>query len=45
MKQEDDTGDFLCVTLGCDETTGLMELKQVGLIDCVIETLGLDNGM
>ena len=22
-----------------------MEMKQVGLIDCVIETLGLDDGM
>ena len=32
------------VTLGCDETTGLMEMKQAGLIDSVIETLGLDDG-
>ena len=33
------------VTLGCDETTGLMETKQVGLIDRVIEILGLNDGM
>ena len=45
LEQEDDASGFLGVTLGCDETTGLMELKQVGLIDWVIETLGLNDGM
>ena len=35
---------WLC-TLGRHETTGLMEMKQVGLIDQVIETLGLNDGM
>ena len=32
-------------TLGCDESTGLMEMKKVGLIYSVIDTLGLDDGM
>ena len=45
LEQEDDTADFLGVNLGYDETTGMMEIKQVGLIDHVIDTLGLDNGM
>ena len=36
---------FLGVALSQDEETGLMEMKQVGLIDRVIETLGLDDGM
>ena len=31
--------------MGRDETTGLIKMKQVGLIDCVIETLGLEDGM
>ena len=43
LEQEDDTTGFLGVTLDRDETTGLMETKQVGLIDFVIETLGLDD--
>ena len=45
LEQEYDAAGFLGVTLGHDEATGLMEMKQVGLIDSVIETLGLDNGM
>ena len=45
MEQEDDAAGFLGVTLGRDETTGLMEMKQVGLIDRVIETLGFNDGM
>ena len=45
LEQEDGTAGFLGLTLGCDETTGLMKIKQVGLIYCVIDTLGLDNGM
>ena len=45
LEQEDDAAGFMGITLVCDETTGLMEMKQVGLIDCVIETLVLDNGM
>ena len=45
LEQEDDAAGFLGVTLGRDGTTGLMEIKQVGLIDRVIETLCLDDGM
>ena len=45
LEQEDDTEVFLGVTLGCYEATGLMEMKQVGLNNCVLETLGLDDGM
>ena len=45
LEQEDDAAGFLGVTLGRDETTGIMETKQFGLIYCVIETLGLENGM
>ena len=45
LEQEDDAADFLGVILGCDEETGLMGMKQVGLINCVLETLGLDDGI
>ena len=45
MEQEDDAAGFLGVALDRDETTGIMENKQVGLIDRVIETLGLNDGM
>ena len=45
LEQEDETSGFLGVTLGCDEETSIMEIKQVGLINSVLETLGLDDGM
>ena len=45
LEQEDDAAGFLGVTLGHDGTPGLMEMKQVGLVDRVIETLGLEDGM
>ena len=45
LEQEGDAAGFMGATLVHNEATGLMETKQVGLIDCVIETLGLDNGM
>ena len=45
LEQDDDAAGFLGVTLGQDEATGFMEMKQVGLLDSVIETLGLDYGM
>ena len=41
LEQEDDAAGFLGVTLGRDWRTGLMEMKKVGLIDRVIDTLGL----
>ena len=45
LEQEDHTTGFLGVTLGRDEATDLMEMNQVGIINCVIETLGLYDGM
>ena len=45
LEQEGDAAGFLEVTLGLDEVTGLTEMNQVGLIDRVIETIGLDYGM
>ena len=45
LEQEDNAAGFLGVALDCDEKTGMMEIKQVGLIDCAIETLGLGDRM
>ena len=45
LEQEDDAAGFLGVRLERDTTTGLMEMKQEGLINRVIEALGLDAGM
>jgi hypothetical protein len=44
LEQESDAAGFLGVRMEVDPATGLMELKQTGLIDRVIETLGLDVG-
>ena len=44
LEQEDDAAGFLGVRLEKDEATGLLEMKQTGLIDRIIETLGLDVG-
>jgi hypothetical protein len=44
LKQETDEVRFLGVRMEMNQTTGLMELKPAGLIDRVIETLGLDVG-
>eukprot|EP00957_Ditylum_brightwellii_P002530 194326-Ditylum_brightwellii.AAC.1 len=44
LEEEDDAAGFLGVRMEKDETTGLLELKQTGLIDRVLETLGLDDG-
>ena len=35
---------FLGVSMECDSNTGLLEMKQTGLIGRVIEALGLDDG-
>ncbi len=43
-EQEDDAAGFLGVTLERDPETGLLEMKQTGLIKRVIEALGLDDG-
>ena len=44
LEQESDAAGFLGVRMEIDQATGLMEMKQTGLIDRVIETLGLDLG-
>ncbi len=44
LEQEDNTAGFLGVTLEWDPETGLLEMKQTGLIK-LIEALGLDNGI
>jgi hypothetical protein len=44
LEQEDDAAGFLGVTLKQDSETGLLEMKQTGLIKQVIEALGLDDG-
>ena len=45
LEQENDAAGFLGVTLERDEKTGLLEMKQTGLIQRVIEAVGLDDGM
>ena len=44
LEQEDDAGGFVGVTLDHDASTGLLEMKQTGLLKRVIEALGLDDG-
>ena len=45
LEQKDDAEGFLGITLGWDKETGLMEMKQVGLVDHFINTLVLDDVM
>ena len=44
LEQEDDAAGFLGVCLTKNDAF-LIEMKQTGLIDCAIETLGLDSCM
>ena len=44
LEQEDNAAGFLGVTLDRDGPSGLIEMKQTGLIKRVIEALGLDDG-
>ncbi len=44
LKQEDDAAGFLGVTLEQNSETGLLEMKQTGLIKRIIKALGLDDG-
>ncbi len=44
LEKEDDAAGFFGVTLDRDASTGLLEMKQTGLIKRVIKALGLDNG-
>ncbi len=43
LEKEDNAAGFLGVTLDHDASTGLLEMKQTGLIKRVIEALGLDD--
>ena len=42
---ETDAAGFLGIRMERDPTTGLLEMKQEGLINRVIEAMGLDVGM
>ncbi len=44
LEQEDDAAGFFEVKMERDSSTGLLEMKQTGLIERVIEALGLDDG-
>ncbi len=44
LEQEDDAAGFLGLRMECDSNTGLLEMKQTGLIERVVEALGLDDG-
>ncbi len=44
LEQEDDAAGFLGVKMEQDSNTGLLKMKQTGLIERVVEALGLDNG-
>ena len=45
LEQEDDAAGFLGVHLERDPDTGLLEMKQTGLIDRFFEALGLNVGL
>jgi len=45
LEQEDDAAGFLGVTMDRNEHSGLLEMKQTGLIQRIIEAVGLDDGM
>ena len=45
LEQEDDAAGFLGVRLERDPDTGLLEMKQTGLIDRILEALGLNVGL
>ena len=44
LEQEDDAAGFLGVKFDRDNETGMLEMKQAGLMDRVVEALGLDDG-
>jgi len=44
LEQEDDAAAFLGVKFDRDSETGMLEMKQTGLINRFIEALGLDDG-
>ena len=45
LEQEYDNAGFLGVTLEQEINTGLLDMKQTGLIPRVIEAIGLEDGM
>ena len=45
MEQEDDAAGFLGVAMQKDDLTGVLEMKQTGLIQRIIEAVGLYDGM
>ena len=45
IEQEEDAAVFMGVNLERDEETDLLDMKQPGLIDSVINYVVLDNGM
>ena len=45
LEQEEDTAVFMGLNLERDEETGLLKMKQPGLINVVISDLVLENGM
>ncbi len=44
LEQEDDAAGFLGVKMERDSNTGLLKVKQTGLIERVVEALGLYDG-
>ena len=44
LEQEEDAAGFLEVKMERDSNTGLVKMKQTGLIERVVEALGLDDG-
>ncbi len=44
LEQEDEAAGFLGVALEWDPETGLLKMKQTGLIKQIIKALGLDDG-
>ena len=45
LEQEGDAAGFLGVTMNRNKHSGLLEMKQTGLIQRIIEAVGLDDGM
>ena len=45
LGQDDDSAGLLGVTLEQESNTGFIEMKQTGLIQRVVEAVGLDVGM
>ena len=44
LEQEDDAAGFLGVEMEWDSNTGLLKMRQTGLIERFVEALGLDDG-